>query len=122
MRWNFVKSRPEFAIEYLGGDLRIDAGDLVGRCLRTLRDNARTPFAFEEGLEFDLQTLAARYGGKHIRDPDVIGGGLGRDAEGPLRRRDARRRRQREDDREFDDERAHTHSGNLAAFIQAHEA
>ena len=28
-----MKSRPELAIEFLGGDLRIDAGDLVGSCL-----------------------------------------------------------------------------------------
>ena len=53
-RWNFVKSRPEFKIEFLGGDLRIDAGDLIGSCLRTLRHNARMPFTFEESLKINL--------------------------------------------------------------------
>lgn len=120
MGWNFVKSRPEFAIEFLGGDLRIDAGDLVGSCLGTLRDNVRTPFTFEEGLKIDLQTLAPRCGRKHVRDPDVFGGGFGGDAEGPLRCSDARRRRQREGNRELDYDCAHNHSENLVAFIQTH--
>jgi len=97
-----VKCRPELWMNSSAAICALTLAILSAVVLRTLPRQCANAFTFEEGLKFDLQTLATRNGGEHIRDPDVFRGGLGGNAEGPLRRSNARRRRQREGDRELD--------------------